>query len=82
MPLFPSLDSGRDSIIGGATVCWKTGRAYIVGEGDRVCQTKDGKVVISGIYVVCGVYLDLCDVNPSEVTVSNIVFSNKHTDVG
>ena len=29
-----------------------------------------------------GVDFDLCDVNLAEVGVSNIVFSNKHTDVG
>jgi len=42
----PSCDSCQDSCIGSIQVGWKAGRAHFVGEGDRVCQTKDGVVVI------------------------------------
>ena len=44
----PSGDGGQDSGIGVAQVGWKAGRAHFVGEGDRVCQTKDGVIVIGG----------------------------------
>merc|ERR1712110_793941 len=42
----PSGDGGQDSGECVAEVGWKAGRAHLVGEGDRACQTKDGVVVI------------------------------------
>merc|ERR1712112_536290 len=42
----PSGDGGQDSGKGITQVGWKAGRAHFVGESHRVCQTKDGVVII------------------------------------
>ena len=42
----PAGDGARDSGVCVALVGWKACRAHFVGESDRVCQTKDGEVVI------------------------------------
>jgi len=42
----PAGDAGQNSCVRGAQVGWKACRAHFDGEIDRVCQTKDGVVVV------------------------------------
>jgi len=78
----PSSDSGLDPDIGSIQVGWKASRAHFVGEGDRVCQTKDGVVIIECALVEVGVVDDFCNVNPVEVAVGDVVLSKDHPDAG
>jgi len=78
----PSGDGGQDSGECVAQVGWKACRAHFVGEGDRVCQTKDGIVVVSCLWVIVGVVDDLGDIDPVEVAVGDVVLSKDHPDAG
>jgi len=78
----PAGHSGRYSDESGTPVGWKAGRAHFVGESDWVCQSKDGKVVIACLVIEIGVVDDLCDIDPVELLVSDIVPSKEYANTG
>ena len=78
----PAGDSGHDSNVRGTAVRWKANRPQFSGEGDRVFQMEDGKVIVQRRFAEAGMHGDLFDVDLVEFAVRSIMFSKEHSDTG